>query len=197
MIIPEYGRNIQKMVKHVVAIEDRDERNKAAKSIVRIMGQLNPKMKDVPEHQEKLWNHLHIIAEYQLEIDSEYPKPTVAEAQEKPRKLEYRTDKIRYKHYGKSVEALIKKAMEYPEGDEKKYLTETIANLMKRSYLAWNRDSVNDQVIIDQLGQLSDGKLQLAEDFILQATNEILANNKPRTENKRHKKGKPRSRRKY
>lgn len=160
MIIPEYGRNIQKMIDFAITVQDREERNKVARAIIDVMGQLNPHLRDVTDFKHKLWDHIFIISEFKLDVDSPYPKPTAETFQTKPDRVLYPSNDIRYKHYGKTVERIIAKAREYPDGEEKNVLTEQIANLMKRSYLNWNRDSVNDEVILKQLEELSKGELK-------------------------------------
>jgi hypothetical protein len=161
MIIPEYGRNIQKMIDFAISVEDREERNRVAQAIINVMGQLNPHLRDVTDFKHKLWDHIFIISDFKLDVDSPYPKPTRETFQTKPDRVAYPSNDIRYKHYGKTVERIIAKAKEYPEGEEKNVLVESIANLMKRSYLNWNRDSVNDEVILKQLVELSKGQLKV------------------------------------
>jgi hypothetical protein len=183
MIIPEYGRNIQKMIDFAVAVKDRDERNRVAQAIINVMGQLNPHLRDVTDFKHKLWDHIFIISEFKLDVDSPYPKPTAETFQTKPDRVLYPSNDIRYKHYGKTVERIIAKAKEYPEGDEKKALVEQIANLMKRSYLTWNRDSVNDEVILKQLQELSKGELVLADPTALRSTQTFVPRNPPNNNN--------------
>jgi len=190
MVIPEYGRNVQKMVDFALSVDDKDERNKVAKAIINIMGQLNPHLRDVEDFKHKLWAHLFIMSDFKLDVESPYPKPSAETFAQKPRLLKYPQTRIRFGHYGKTVEMLIDKASAYDEGEEKEALTIVIANLMKKSYLSWNRDTVNDQVIIDQLSDLSKGKLILNDPEKLIATSEILKNN---TYNKRKKKHVPKS----
>jgi hypothetical protein len=170
MIIPEYGRNIQKMIDFAITVTDREERNKVARAIIDVMGQLNPHLRDVTDFKHKLWDHIFIISDFKLDVDSPYPKPTAETFQTKPDRVLYPSNDIRYKHYGKTVERIIAKAKEYPEGEEKNVLIEQIANLMKRSYLNWNRDSVNDEVILKQLEELSKGQLKLADASALRST---------------------------
>ncbi|OFY87273.1 MAG: hypothetical protein A3F72_17400 [Bacteroidetes bacterium RIFCSPLOWO2_12_FULL_35_15] len=177
MIIPEYGRNIQKMIDFAITVADREERNKVARAIIDVMGQLNPHLRDVTDFKHKLWDHLFIISEFNLDVDSPYPKPTPETFQTKPDRVLYPSNDIRYKHYGKTVERIIAKAKEYPDGEEKAALTEQIANMMKRSYLTWNRDSVNDEVILKQLEELSNGELTLADPSALRSTQTFV----PRT----------------
>ncbi len=176
MIIPEYGRNIQKMIDFAITLADKEERNKVARAIIDVMGQLNPHLRDVTDFKHKLWDHLFIISDFKLDVDSPYPKPTPETFQTKPELLSYPSNDIRYKHYGKTVENLIAKAKEYPEGDERNELISQIANLMKRSYLNWNRDSVNDEVIINQLTELSKGALK-ADASILRSTQTFVPRN--------------------
>lgn len=177
MIIPEYGRNIQKMIDFAVTVADKEERNKVARAIIDVMGQLNPHLRDVTDFKHKLWDHLFIISEFKLDVDSPYPRPTPETFQTKPELLKYPSNDIRYKHYGKTVERIIEKAKEYPEGDERNALVEQIANLMKRSYLNWNRDSVNDEVILKQLSELSKGQLKLADNSSLRSTQAFVPRN--------------------
>ncbi|MCE3280195.1 MAG: hypothetical protein K0S44_2386 [Bacteroidetes bacterium] len=188
LIIPEYGRNIQKMLDFAITVTDREERNKVARAIIDVMGQLNPHLRDVTDFKHKLWDHLFIISDFKLDVDSPYPKPTRETFQTKPELLKYPHKDIRYKHYGKTVEQIIAKAKEYPDGEEKNELVSQIANLMKRSYLNWNRDSVNDEVIIKQLDELSKGQLK-ADASVLKSTQTFVPrNNNAREQHKDKKK---------
>lgn len=187
MVIPEYGRNIQKMVEHAISIADREERNRVAQSIINVMGQLNPHLRDVVDFKHKLWDHLFIISDFKLDVDSPYPYPDKEKIFEKPKPLEYPQSNIRFKHYGKSVEAFIAKAIEMQDGEEKTELIKTIANLMKKSYLTWNRESVDDDLIVSDLKLLSKGQLKLDDSFKLEQTNDILALNIKKKTNTNHK----------
>lgn len=173
MIIPEYGRNVQEMINHCCTIEDKEERNKCAKAIIKVMGQLKPQLRDVEDFTHKLWAHLFIMSDFKLDVDSPYPIPNKESLSSRPDKVEYPHKKIKYGHYGKVLEEMITAAVQYPEGEEKKYLTKRIANSLKTSYLLWNRDTVNDNTIVKQLEELSDGKLTI-EVTELQDTAEIL-----------------------
>lgn len=161
--MPEYGRNVQKMIQYCMSVADRDERNKTAHAIIGVMGQLNPHLRDVEDFKHKLWTHLFIISDFKLDVDSPYPKPTPETFTEKPERLVYPRKNIRFGHYGKTVELLIEKAKDLPEGEEKLSLVKMIANLMKRSYLTWNRDSVTDEVILEHLEMLSGGAIKLRD----------------------------------
>ena len=190
LVIPEYGRNIHQMIEHACTIEDREERNRAANTIIRVMGQLNPNLRDVDEFTHKLWAQMFMISGYKLDVDSPFPKPEPEAIGKRPERLEYPKGNLRFKHYGRTVELLIAKAIQLEDPEEKNAMTEAIANLMKRSYLSWNRDSVNDQVIFDHLDLLSKGKLSLREGFQLDSTSDILV------KNKKPKKGKSNSHKK-
>jgi hypothetical protein len=198
MIIPEYGRNIQKMVEHALTISDREERNKIANAIIGVMGQLNPQLRDISDFKHKLWDHLFIISNFKLDVDSPYPKPEPSILTEKPDKVEYPSNKIKIKHYGKTIEEIIAKAKEYEEGDEKKALIASLANLMKRTYLTWNKDSVDDDVIRKDLERLSGGALQLPADFQFENTSEILSRATPQRRRKKNNgRSNNKSKRKY
>jgi hypothetical protein len=170
LIIPEYGRNVQKMVQHCLTLEDREERNLCAKSIVRLMGQLNNQFKDAEDFQNTLWTHLYIISDFKLDIESPFPVPRIEEINTKPNRVAYPNSKVKYRHYGKTIEEMIKKAKDYEEGDEKAHLVKLIAELMKRAYLKWNRDTVRDEIIFKQLKELSDNKIQIPEGMVLTST---------------------------
>ena len=178
LIIAEYGRNLQQMVQDCARIEDRAIRTRTAEFIVNVMGQMNPKVKESGDYRQKLWDHLHIMADFKLDVDSPYPPPSQEVLQFKHKEFNYQQSSIRYRHYGKNIEMIIEKAATYEDGPEKEALIRTIANHMKKSYLNWNRNSVDDDVILKNLSDLSSNRLQLSEDHKLSHTNEILARNK-------------------
>jgi hypothetical protein len=178
LIIPEYGRNIQKMVNYAKTIEDREKRTEAAKFIVSVMASINQQNRDAGDYKQTLWDHLFIISKFELDVDSPYPMPAKETLTRKPDKVKYSDNRIRFRHYGKNIEAIIKKAIEYEDGPEKDALIHAIANHLKKSYLNWNRESVDDVAIEKHLEILSDGKLSLSEDQTLTSTSDILARNK-------------------
>lgn len=178
LIIPEYGRNIQKMVNYAKTIEDREKRTEAAKFIVSVMASMNQQNKDTGDYRQTLWDHLFIISKFELDVDSPYPMPEKETLTRKPEKVQYSDNKIRFRHYGKNIEAIIKKANEYEDGPEKEALIHAIANHLKKSYLNWNRESVDDIAIEKHLEILSEGKLSLSKDLTLTSTSDILARNK-------------------
>jgi hypothetical protein len=189
MVIPEYGRNIQKMVEHAIALESKEERNKMANAIISVMGQLNPHLRDIADFKHKLWDHLFIISDFKLDVDSPYPLPDKETIFEKPEKMVYPVTENRFKHYGKSVKDLIDTAIKYEEGDEKNKLIEIIVNLMKKTYLTFNQASVEDKQILADLKLISKGQLIVPESIQIIPTNDILAMNKKKrsTTNRNHK----------
>jgi hypothetical protein len=178
LIIPEYGRNVQKMIDQAVLIEEKDKRTRAAYAIVGVMSQINPGVKDSLDYQRTLWDHMFIISRFRLDVDGPFPPPSQEILTRKPDNVEYSDGRIKFRSYGKNIENIIKKAMEFEDGPEKDALIHMIANHLKKSYLNWNRDSVDDETIVNHLRDLSDGKLQLSEQTRLTATVDILARNK-------------------
>lgn len=162
--LPEYGRSVQNMVDHCLTIADREERQRCANTIVRIMGGMFPQLRDMEDFSHKLWDHLAIMADFKLDID--YPVEIVKKEslEVKPDNVPYAQSRIRYRHYGRFVQDLIQVAMGYEEGEGKQRLVSMIANHMKMDYLNWNKDGVEDKKIFDDLYELSGGKLKLTED---------------------------------
>jgi hypothetical protein len=187
--IKEYGRNVQKLVQYALTIEDREKRTAFAKLIVQIMGTLNPQANNAGDFRHKLWDHLYVISEYQLDVDGPYPPPSKEAIEAKAPKLEYQNNDIRYKVYGSNMEKIIAKAIEFEEGPEKEALIKTIANHLKKSYLNWNRDSVNDDLIFEHLEVLSDGKLKVEDRSMLASTSDILARTRKKKPIKNQTKG--------
>jgi hypothetical protein len=176
LALPEYGRNIQNMVDYLLTIEDRDKRNRSAQAVIDVMGNLYPFLRDVPEFNHKLWDHLAIMADFKLDIDYPYDPPSPDSLHSKPKKIPYTQHPIKYRHYGRTMELLIKEAEKF-EGEERRIITEQIANQMKKSYLAWNKDSVEDEKIWGDLVELSDGMLKQEEDMSLSDTRTLVSGN--------------------
>jgi len=169
LIIPEYGRHLQKLIEQATLIEDDAERNKAAKYIIQVMGSLNPHLRDVPDFQHKLWDQLFIMSDFKLVADSPYPIPSREVLQLKPDALKYPQNYPKYRYYGNNIKYMIDVANKWEEGEMKSALVKVIANHMKKSYLSWNKDTVKDDVIFEHLYELSGGKLNL-----LQSSEELL-----------------------
>ena len=161
LIIPEYGRHIQKMVDQAIATEDKEERNKMAKGIIAVMGNLNPHLRDVPDFQPMLWDQLFIMSDFKLDVDSPYPIPSREELLERPEPLSYPQNHPKYRFYGNNIKRMIDVANSWEDGDKKDGLIITIANHMKKCFLNWNKDTVEDDVIFGHLYELSEGKINL------------------------------------
>lgn len=159
LVISEYGRHIQKLVDHAVAIENRKERQRFVEGIINIMGDLNPHLRDVVDFKHKLWDHIFVISKFKLDVDSPYEQPLVEKLFQKPEPLNYPKYDIKYNHYGKVIELLIKEAIIIDDVELKNKLIVAIANQMKRSYVNWNNDTVEDEIIFAQLRKLSKDKL--------------------------------------
>ena len=185
--IPEYGRHIQKMVDQALQISDREERNKMARAIIGVMGNLNPHLRDVPDFQHKLWDQLFIMSDFELDVDSPYPTPLKEVLSARPEPLSYPQNYPKYRFYGNNIKTMIEAALKFEEGEEKEALFFVIANHMKKSFLNWNKDTVEDKVIFDHLFELSEGKIDLRN------ANETLTNSDDliRLSNKRFGRQKP------
>jgi hypothetical protein len=186
MSLPEYGRNVQKMVDHIKGIENRDERNRGARTVISVMGNLNPHLRDIVDFKHKLWDHLALIADFELDIDSPYPAPEQEKFFEKPNQIPYSQGNIRYLHYGRIVELLIDEVAKKDDGEEKEYLTSLIVNQMKKSYVTWNRGQVADEVIIGDLKLLSGGRLKMTEGVKLLEVRELIPPVKKKPMGKQH-----------
>lgn len=167
LILAEYGRNVQNMVDYICTLTDRDERNRLAQVVIDMMGVLNPHLRDVSDFKHKLWDHLYIISDFKIDVDSPYPIPKKEEIHHKPESLQYPNHPIRFKHYGHTVEQMIKKAKGLPSEEARLKMTLGIANFMKMAYLTWNKDSVSDDQILEDLKTLSQGELALPADTVL------------------------------
>lgn len=187
MIIPEYGRHIHNMIWHAVAIVDKNERNRCAWSIIKVMGDLNPHLRDVPDFQHKLWDQLFIMSDFKLKVDSPFSQPEPEQFQRPPRKISYPEYLLEVRYYGKIVRDMIAVVVGCSDSDKKEGLTYAIANTMKKNYIKWNKDTVEDSVIFEDLRKLSGGKIVVnkpSEPLIL--GDEILQNGKKRSKNGPH-----------
>ena len=180
LIIPEYGRHLQKLIDQATEIEDRVERNKAAKYIISVMGSLNPHLRDVPDFQHKLWDQIFIMSDFKLDVDSPYPVPSRELLQQKPERLSYPQNFPKYRFYGNNIKYMIDVANKWEEGELKSALVIVIANHMKKSYLSWNKDTVKDEVIFEHLYELSGGKINMksSSEELLNSTDLMRTNKK-------------------
>ena len=191
LVIPEYGRHIQKMVNHAIAIEDKEERNKVAKAIIGVMGNMQPHLRDVPDFQHKLWDQLFIISKFKLDVDAPYPVLTEEELKQRPDPLEYPAHEMRYRHYGHIVQVLIKKAIEMEDLEMKKEFTHVIAAYMKLAFRTWNHEAnINDNVIKADLKEISDGELEMDPEEAISYLATSYVKPKKQTNHKGHRSGK-------
>ncbi len=180
LIIPEYGRHMQSLIDHIGVIEDREERNKAARYVISVMGSMNPHLRDVPDFQHKLWDQLFMMSKFELDVDCPFPIATKETIFSKPEKLAYPQNHPKYRFYGNNITYMINKAIEWEDGELKDALIMVIANHMKKSYLSWNKETVKDEVIFEHLCELSNGKINLfkKEEELSTTANLIQVNKK-------------------
>ncbi|MDI9257439.1 MULTISPECIES: DUF4290 domain-containing protein [Flavobacterium] len=194
LIIPEYGRHLQKLIDQATLIPDREERNKAARYIIQVMGSLNPHLRDVPDFQHKLWDQIFIMSDFRLDVDSPYPIPSRDVINLKPERLAYPQKNPKYRFYGNNIKYMIDVANSWEEGEMKSALVKVIANHMKKSYLSWNKDTVTDTVIFEHLYELSGGKLNLLQSSEeLLNTTDLMRTNKKMSNKSPVQNGKPKS----
>ena len=188
LIIPEYGRHVQKMVERCLEEKDKEKRSKMAQATVEVMASINPNHRDANDFQQKLWDQLFIISDFKLDVDSPYPMPEKDEIFKKPEPLSYPQNHPKYRFYGNNITLMINEAIKVEDGKLKEALVYNIANHMKKCFLNWNRDSVKDSVIFKHLEELSDGKLSLkTDDETLTEANNLVKQNHIRKNKKKYK----------
>ena len=188
--IPEYGRCIQEMIKKLPEIEDREQRTEAAKYIISVMVQMNPQIKESSDWEHKLWDHLYIISNYQLDVDSPFAPPTIESQRKKPQHIGYQNNDIKYGHYGQYLIKMIEAASQEENDEVREALAYSLASQMKRNYLDWNKSVVNDQVILDDLKNISGGRLVIGEESKLNSTSDILGKVKQKPQQQQQQPGK-------
>ena len=181
LIIPEYGRHVQIMVNQLMMTQNREDRNKMARAIIGIMGNMNPHLRDVPDFQHKLWDQLFIMSKFNLDVDSPYPQPQKEIFEQKPDKLNYPQNHPKYRFYGNNIKKMIDVAVKWEDGEMKSKLVYVIANHMKKCFLNWNKDTVEDSVIYEHLFELSDAKIKLDKNSEpLSESKDLISNNNNR-----------------
>ena len=163
LYIPEYGRNVQKMVDYLKTIEDRQKRNEQARAIVKVMEIINPAVHLQDNYEQKLWDHLHIISGFDLDVDSPYPAPAPESLHEKPMMVPMAERPIKATHYGRNIESFIELIAGMEEGEQKVSMIRTLATYMRQQYLIWNKDSVSDATIFQDIERLSDFRIKVPE----------------------------------
>ena len=177
--MPEYGRNIQHMVEYAVQIPDRQERTRCVMSIINTMGNLFPYLRDVNDFKHKLWDHVAIMSDFKLDIDFPYEIVQAHNLYTRPNKVPYKSSRIHYRHYGRTLEEMIEKTAEMEPSQQRNDLIILIANQMKKCFLTWNKEVVDDSKIFDDLRELSFRKINITEDFFkLVESKDVLHNKK-------------------
>lgn len=197
LIIPEYGRHIKKMIDHVSSLKSKDERNKLSNAIISVMGNLQPHLRDVPDFQHKLWDQLFIMSDFKLDADSPFEKPSKDILDSKPLPLEYPQSFPKYRFYGNNIKIMIDEAVKWDKSDKKDALIFTIANHMKKCFLNWNKDNVEDQVIFEHLYELSDSKIDIKNSNIELLDSSVLIRTKKKFSNKKYPKKNNKNRKRY
>tara|TARA_Y100000746_G_scaffold5537_1_gene5278 strand:- start:80 stop:751 length:672 start_codon:yes stop_codon:yes gene_type:complete len=197
LIIPEYGRHIQKMINYASSRESKEERNKLANSIISVMGNLQPHLRDVPDFQHKLWDQLFIMSDFKLDADSPFEKPSKEVLNAKPEPLSYPQSFPKYRFYGNNIKIMIDEAVKWDDSEMKEALVLTIANHMKKCFLNWNKDSVKDQVIFDHLYELSETKIDIRDSKEELLDSALLLRSKKRFSNKKFPKKNNKNRKRY
>lgn len=174
LILHEYGRNVQNMIRYALSLADREERNRAAQAIIEVMGQLNPHLRDVDDYRHKLWTHLFVMSNFELDVDSPYEIPKQEVLNEKPELMDYPKSRIRYGHYGKYTEKILASSKAFESEEEKEYLVRNMGNFMKKQFLSYNNDAVENHVIANQMSELSKGHLEIENPDELISTNQVL-----------------------
>ena len=195
LILPEYGRNVHQMVDYLLQVEDKEERNIGANALIKLMGQLNPQLRDLEDYNHKLWDHLFIMSNFMLDVDSPYPIPNKEEFESKPNKVEYPEGARKYRHYGKVITTIIEEAAKEEDPEQNMALAIMVGNLMKKTYLQWNKNTVDDSVIWNHLNELSNGKLKRPEGAELDEMKHIVNQNNNNNNQRRKNSNKNKKRR--
>ncbi|NQW27914.1 MAG: DUF4290 domain-containing protein [Flammeovirgaceae bacterium] len=189
LILREYGRNVQRMVVYLKTIEDQEKRNSYASTLVELMKSINPNVKDVPEYDQKVWDDLFIISGFKLDVVGPYPQPAPGVLTKKPEKVSYKYNRIKFKHYGRSLEILISDAMKLTEENEIKGAVISIGRLMKTFYQTWNKEEISDQTILKTIKELSNGQLEMDLEEVMEfklfdsSKKDNVIRNRPRPNN--------------
>lgn len=169
LVLPEYGRHVQKMIEQVKAIKDKEKRSEQMRAVVQVMGILNPQIREVNDYRHKLWDHAQVIGGFDLDIDAPYPAPTPQQFEARPDVIALPEKPIKAACYGRNIENMIALIADREEDDIKKEMIRTLALYMRQQYLIWNKDNVAEETIFADIERLSDGKLKVPADIHLGA----------------------------
>lgn len=179
LVLPEYGRHVQKMIEQVKAIEDKGKRSEQMRAVVQVMGLLNPQIRDVNDYKHKLWDHAQVIGGFDLDVEAPYPAPTPQQFEERPDVIALPDKPIKAACYGRNIENIIALIADREEDDVKKEMIRTLALYMRQQYLIWNKDNVAEETIFADIERLSDGKLKVPEDIHLGAISQSANFSRP------------------
>ncbi len=179
LYIPEYGRNVQKMVDYLKTIEDREKRNEQARAIIKVMEIINPAVHLQDNFEQKLWDHLHIISGFDLDVDSPYPAPAPEILNDRPQPVDINKKPIKATHYGRNIESIIDLIAEKEDGEEKTAMIRSLAIYMRQQYLIWNKDTVSDETIFQDIEKLSDNRIRVPEGLQLSKVGQEANFSKP------------------
>lgn len=196
MSLPEYGRSVQKMVDYLKTIEDKDKRTEQAKAVIKVMELVNPSVHLQENYEQKLWDHLHIIADFELDVDSPYPLPERTELDSKPLRVPYKGSPIKATHYGRNIQSIMELIIEQKEEDVRNYLIRQLAIYMRQQYLIWNKDTVADETIFRDIEKLSDNRIKVPEGMTLSKVSGDMSYNRPGQQNNGQKRNKNKNRQK-
>jgi len=181
LVLKEYGRNVQKLVEYISTLDAKEERTAYAHALISLMKALNPSVKENSDNPQRIWDHLYVMANFDLDIDGPFPIPEADVLNKPPQRLGYRKDEVKFRHYGRNVELLVKSAIELEDPDEQYQACIKIGKLMKAFYAAWNKESIEDMTIVTHMKQLSGGKLDLTKQ--LEEANGVIFEKPSRNDN--------------
>lgn len=196
MSLPEYGRSVQKMVDYLKTIEDKEKRNEQARTVIKVMELVNPSVHLQENYEQKLWDHLHIIADFELDVDSPYPLPERTELDAKPLRVPYRGTPIKATHYGRNIQSIMELIIEQEDEEVRTYLIRQLAIYMRQQYLIWNKDTVADETIFRDIEKLSDYRIKVPEGIQLSKVAGDMNYNRPGMQNNGQKRNKNKNRQK-
>ncbi len=179
LLMPEYGRHVQKMIENVREIPDREKRNEQIKAVVNVMGILNPQLKDINDFKHKLWDHVQVISDFNIDIDSPYPIPTKDNFYSDPEPISIETKPLVAAHYGRNIQNMIEVIAALPNDEVKDMMIKTMASYMRQQYLIWNKDSVTEETIFKDIAKLSEGRLIVPEYIHLDVISDKEIFNRP------------------
>jgi len=178
LVIREYGRNVQKMIEYLLTIEDRETRQRNTEAVIELMGMLNPHLRNVGDFRHKLWDHLFLISDFKLDVTSPYPIPTREMLHSKPEMIPYPKKYPKYRHFGKNLEIVINKALDEKDETIREGLTQYIGNYMKLAYTNWHKEAIHDDMIRNELSDITQGQLIYENDHSIAAFTEGFRSNK-------------------